>query len=148
MNRSKGAGFTLTEVLVASAIGAVVAGGSMIAYVAAARMMRAPGVPSADEAVVYARETLETYRNMIACDSPWFVAATCAPVLGPPMDGNWIADPWLPPPPRPGVESILNTSTPKRCYRVIKRDCDGDGTDGDCFNVDAQVCWNGTACPC
>lgn len=148
MNRRRATGFTLIEVLVASAIGAVVAGGSVMAVVAASRMLRAQSGSGSAEAAQYAQQTLERFRNMIACNSSWFNPATCVPVLGPPMDGNWITDPWDPPPPRPGVDSILNTANPKRCYRVQPLDCDGV-VGSDCFTVQAQVCWNGEAsCPC
>ena len=140
-----GAGFTLIEVLVASAIGAVVAGGSVMAVVAASRMLRAQSGSGSAEAAQYAQQTLERFRNMIACSPPWFDAVTCAPVIAPGgLPTGWTNDPL--PLATPGTETILTTVS-KRCYKVTPQDCDG-APGNDCFNVEAQVCWNGTACPC
>lgn len=147
-SRPLGRGFTLIEVLVASAIGAVVAGGSVMAVVAASRMLRAQSGSGSAEAAQYAQQTLERFRNMIACNSPWFNPATCATALGPGgLPTAWTTDPL--PAVTPGTVSILNTASPKRCYRVTEQNCDGVGGPGDCFNVEAQVCWNGEAsCSC
>ncbi|MBI3010979.1 MAG: prepilin-type N-terminal cleavage/methylation domain-containing protein [Candidatus Omnitrophica bacterium] len=140
----RAAGFSLVEVLVASAVGAVVVGGSMMAFVAASRMMQTQNTPAFSEAAGYAQQTLEKYRNMIACDSPWFVAGTCLPSASLPT--TWTEDP-LPLSGSGGTESFLSTGA-KRCYRVTSQDCDGASGVGDCFAVEAQVCWNGASCSC
>ena len=137
-------GFTLMEILAASVIASVVAGGTLAAYVAAARMTRAQSNTGNAEAAVYARETAERFRDMIACDGNWFTAdAACAPT--PAMPGGWTADPL---PAAGGTQSILVTGA-RRCYRVVPQDCDGGGA-GDCFQVDVRVCWNNkfANCPC
>ncbi|MBI2495741.1 MAG: prepilin-type N-terminal cleavage/methylation domain-containing protein [Candidatus Omnitrophica bacterium] len=138
----KAAGFSLVEVLVASVIGTVVVGGSMMAFVAASRMMQTQNTPAFAEAAGYAQQTLEKYRNMIACDSPWFNPATCAPL---PLN-TWTEDS-LPLPGSGGTESFLSSGV-KRCYQVTPQDCDGTGGVGDCLKVEAQVCWNGASCSC
>ncbi|MBI3330930.1 MAG: prepilin-type N-terminal cleavage/methylation domain-containing protein [Candidatus Omnitrophica bacterium] len=137
-------GFTLAEVLVASVITAVVAGGTATAFVAAARMTRAQSNPGTAEASVYARQTAERFRNRMACDDPWFDAA-CQPTNIP---SGWNADP-LPSPTAAGSESVLKTGA-RRCYRITPQECDGAPPSGDCLGVEVRVCWNNdfTNCPC
>ena len=136
-------GFSLLEVLVASVITLVVVVGTAAAFVTAARMTRAQSNTGNIEAAGYARETVERFRNMIACDSPWFDPATCAPTSIP---AGWQPDPL---PGAAGSESILATGM-LRCYRVTQQDCDGVGGVGDCLAVEARVCWNNDLanCPC
>ena len=143
MMRSGGAdGFSLVEVIIASLIASVVAVGTMSAFVAASQMTRAQSHVGTVEAVGYARQTAERFRNMIACDSPWFNPATCAPTNIP---SGWQTDPL---PGAAGSESILATGM-KRCYRVTQQDCDGVGGAGDCLGVEVVVCWNNDpACVC
>ena len=140
-------GFTLAEVLVASVITAVVAGGTATAFVAAARMTRAQSNPGTAEASVYARETAERFRNRMACDGGWFTAdAACTPTPAIPV--SWTADP-LPSPTAAGSESVLKTGA-RRCYRITPAECDGVPPSGDCLGVEVRVCWNNdfTNCPC
>ena len=59
-------GFTLMEVLVSSLIVAAIAGGSMMAFVTAARIIRAVNGPTFAEGNQLASETLERMRNRIA----------------------------------------------------------------------------------
>ena len=127
------AGFTLIEVVIASLIAAVVAAGTMAALASAARMSRAQSNPGMSEATGYARETIEKFRNNIACAPPWFDAA-CNPVL--PV--GWQADAL---PGGAGSESIQN-SVAARWYRVTQQDCDGDAVVGDCLQMEVKVCWN------
>ena len=70
-------GVTLAEVLVSAVVVAVLAGGTLLAFVSAVRISQR--VPSTVEATSYAQQTLERYRNLIACDSAWFNPATCLP---------------------------------------------------------------------
>lgn len=140
-------GFTMVEILAAAVVAAVIAGGSMLAFVAASRMMRLGDTPAVAEASGYAQQTIERFRNMIACDSPWFLAGTCAPRPNPPnLDGmptGWVADP-LPAAAAGDTESILNFGA-RRCYRVAPRVC---ATTDDCFEIEVKVCWNTSPCPC
>jgi len=131
----------LSEVLIASLIVALIAAGTMMAFVAAARMTRAQSNPGVSEATGYVRETAEKFRNYIACTPPWFDTA-CAPTL----PGGWQADPL---PVGGGSNSILSTPS-RRCYQVTPQDCDGVGGVGDCFAIEVRMCWNNdfTNCPC
>lgn len=138
----KNNGFTLLEIVAASVTIAVVTSGTFMAYVAASRMTRAQNEPGVAEANLYARETIERFRNLIACDSPWFDLTTCNPSAGLPT--AWTADPL---PVSAGSQSILNTGA-SRCYRVTSQDCDGIGGVDDCLAVEVRVCWNGDPCPC
>ena len=65
-------GFTLVEVLAASVVASVLAGGTLAAYIAASRMA-ARGVDhmARIEAEGYAQETLEKFRNHVAADDNW-----------------------------------------------------------------------------
>lgn len=145
--RRRANGFTLTEVLIAAVIGAVVAWGTASAFLAAARMMRAKNNSTLAEAASYAQQTLERNRNLIACGAPWFDPTTCAPTL----PTGWQDDAFLEAdditPYAGGTESILNPPGAERRYCVTPADCDLASGPGDCFKVEVRVCWNGTACP-
>ena len=141
-------GFTLIEIIAAAVLAAVIAGSSMFAFVAAARMMSKGDTPAIAEASGYAQQTIEKFRNMIACDSPWFTpGTTCAPNLAPGgMPDEWTEDP-LPDRNPANTESYLDlaATTPKtarRCYRVTPRSCDVDAAVGDCFEIEVTVLWN------
>ncbi len=138
-------GFTMLEVLVASIVGALIAGGTMMAFVTAARISRNETGPDSAEASAYARETLERLRNDVAADpSPsWFQANAG---LG------WQPD-TIPLPPAPGDcptagknQSILCRGPVTRRYKVTAEDCDGVGGTGDCYAVSVKVCWDDPAC--
>ena len=139
-------GLTLVEVMIASLITSVVAAGTFMAFVTAARMGQVQNDPQSAEAAGFAQQTIERFRSFIACSpagvpaSPWF-DASCAATL----PAGWQNDP-LPAAAGAGSKSILNTVTARR-YCVKAVDCDGNGTAGDCFSMKADVCWNGTACP-
>lgn len=139
-------GVTLIEVLVASAVAAVVAFGTATTFVTTARMMRAQSNPGTVEAGGFARETAERFRTNIACDGGWFTAdLACAPTAA--LPAAWTSDPL--PAPAPGADSILTTGA-RRCYRVTSQECDGAGPAGDCLAVQVNVCWNNdfANCPC
>ena len=133
-------GFTFVEVLFASLIGSVVAGGTFMAFVTAARIVRQQGSGSFVEATSLAQETIEGFRNQIGAqanpaDLPWPGANV----------GTWQQGAPVP------VSSGLSGAT--RVYCVFQADCNGDGdTDdvplgGDCYAVHVKVCWDGTVCP-
>jgi prepilin-type N-terminal cleavage/methylation domain-containing protein len=135
-------GMTMIEILVASVVAAVVAGGTMAGFIAAARMTRAQSNTQLAEAAGFAQESLEKNRNMIACDSPWFNVATCTPAGG--MPTVWMDDPIVG---GAGTDSIVNGPGAQRRFCMIPRDCDGDAVNGDCFEALVRVCWNNTVCP-
>jgi Tfp pilus assembly protein PilV len=148
--RRKG-GVTLVEILIALLALAMIGIGTMAAFVAAARMMHFQTNPQLAEAAGYAQETTERFRNMIACSlpgdpNPWFTSGpTCVATAA--MPTALTTDP-LPAAAISGTESILKDPA-RRCYRLTPADCDGDGTNGDCYQMEAHVCWRDlTGCPC
>jgi len=146
-------GFTLIEVMIASVITSLVAAGTFMAFVAAARMNREQNNPQNAEAAGYAQQTIERFRSRIACSpadipaSPWF-DANCNATL--PV--GWQDDPLPPGNPGAGSESLLNSPNnvapnPLRRYCVTAADCDGDAAVGDCYSIQVRVCWDGIVCP-
>ena len=119
-------GFTLIEVVVSAALAAVIAGGTMIAFVTALNISRRASGTA--EAAHLAQQTMERFRNLAACDAGhWFSAAGCAPSL--PVG-------WQPDPGSPAPAPVTAWE-----YQVTPTDCDGDGTNGDCLMVQAHVQW-------
>ena len=84
------------------------------------------------EASGYAEQTLERFRNMIACDTggggEWF-DTTCAATALP----AGVADPL------PIGSELPGGAT--RTHTVVPADCDGVGGVGDCFRVIVNVTW-------
>ena len=145
-------GFTLVELLASSLITATVAGGTLMAFVTAARMQLGQENPaSAMESSDLSQEVLDGLRNRVAADDTFFQTAAgtgwinAATSPAPSQFPN-------PPPASAGTNSIVNVAPGplKRCYRVTAEDCDGDGTAGDCYAVNTQVCWGtlGPTCQC
>ena len=124
-------GVTLLEILVASIVGVLLAGGTMMAFVMSKKV--SANAAGRVEAADLAQQTLERFRNRIACDDAWFTASTCAP--GPGLPTGWTSD-VLP------VGSSLLAQGGARQYRVTPRDCDGDGATGDCFQVENRITWS------
>lgn len=119
-------GVTLTEVLVASVVIVVVAAGTMLAFVTALRISQR--IPINVEAASYAEQTLERYRNMIACDSAWF-KFPCIAAATLPLNQN---DPLA-------LGALYGNGTRK--FTVTSEDCDGVGAPGDCYKVAVTVKW-------
>ena len=117
-------GTSLAEVLVGSLIGAVLVAGLMAAFLTALRVSESGGGNT--EAASRAQQTLERFRNMVACDTGWFGGANCG-ATPPPADS---ADP---------LGGALYGGT--RTYTVTSADCDGVGGAGDCFKVVTKVSW-------
>ncbi len=135
-NYSKG--FTLIEVLISSVIATTVAGGTMMAFVTAARIVGRGDSAAMLEASALAGDMLEDIRNQVAADSTWFADR---------VNLGWCDAPL---PPSTSTESVLGPPDAERRYRVVRVDCTGDGDTNDpqdCFSVDVRVCWNGTECP-
>jgi len=133
-------GLTLVEVIIAALIVAVVAGGTMMAFIASANMTGPytptgpQDLPSLGEANHLAQELVESQRNEV--------------VAGGGTLATQVALGWQ--------KVLMPASSPaskltggRRCYRVVNADCDGVGGPGDCFGIQAKVCWNNlTECPC
>ncbi len=140
-------GFTFIELLASSVIVAVTAGGTLMAFVAAARMMSGQENPAVLEAAGYAQQMVEGMRNRVAQDDPFL---KIAPAIW--VDANAPPPPFpaFPNPPAPGTKSIYTTSPlpVKRCYRITQQDCDGVAGPGDCQEVEAQVCWGTDLATC
>lgn len=137
---ARGTGFTLMELLMASIISSVIAGGTMASFVAAARMVRDQNIPSNAEASNYAEDTIERYRNLVAYNDATFanwVTTNAGPA--------WHADPL----PGSGPAGSILSVAHRRCFRVTPTNCDGVGPADDCFAVDVRVCWSDLSqCPC
>jgi len=130
------AGVTLVEVLIAALVGVMIAGGTMLAFMTAKKI--SVGAAGVVEAANFAQQTVERFRNKIACDDPdWFTAATCSTIL-PAVPPGWTTDAL---PGNPGLLSLIGQGGSRR-YQVTPVDCDGDGTPGDCFRVDVKVAWS------
>lgn len=133
--RRKGAlGYTLTEVLVASLLGSVVAGGTLMAYVTASRMLQGALHPDLAEANILAQQTIERFRNRVAADDGWLASRV-------PRGWRKHAISFS-----SGTESIRTLGAgARRCYRV--RNC--PPALGNCYAMQVKVCWNDlTGCPC
>lgn len=120
----------------ASVIGVLVAAGTAKAFVLAAKLARRS--VATVEATDYAAQTLERFRNRIACDDAWF--STACNFVGPTSS--------VPDDPLPAGPAVSSRSaflhpnfTPARRYRVQPADCDGNGTAGDCYRVEVKVSW-------
>ena len=142
---SKLRGLTLVEVVIASLIASIVAGGTLTAFVASSRMMGSQDLVTNAEASALAQETIEQFRNRVTAiqaDMDWWAAQAASTA-----NDGWVAE--LLPPSVGGTESKLDAATSKRCYRVRVADCDGVGGPGDCYAVQSRVCWNDVSiCPC
>ena len=133
-------GLTLVEVVIASLVVAVVAGGTMMAFIASATMTGPysptgpQDLPSLAEANDLAQQLVESQRNEVVAQGstlPGQVALGWQTVT------------------MPAVGSASRLTGARRCYRVVNADCDGVGGPGDCFGIQAKVCWNNlTGCPC
>ncbi len=127
MKRSR-AGMTLVEVIAASVLTSLVAGGTLMALTTAVHLAKrsSEGVQVSH----LAQQTLEKFRNHVACDDAWFDAA-CAPTTLPPAN-----TPDLLP------DGPVKDHGGTRLYTVAPADCDGVGGVGDCLRMDVTVHWN------
>ena len=125
-------GFTLIEVLAASIVLALLAAGTLLAFLAATKIS-AQSHQNA-EAAYLAQQTLERYRNQIACDSHDFDGV-------PEPAEEWVDD---------DCNSVANFTKidggqpppgyTQRDYQVQAQDCTGDNVN-DCFLVTATISW-------
>lgn len=127
------AGVTLMEVLAASVILPVAVFGTATALLTAARINKQVNEGATVEVTGYAQQFLEEVRNHVADDDTWFENQA---LLG------W--QPWT----FTGSGTVsIELENPDRMYCVARKDCDGDGTDGDCYAVSVKICWGDTSCP-
>jgi len=125
-------GVTFLEILIASLITALVVSGTMMAYVTAVKISREAVFVS--EATAFAVQTMERFRNRMACDDAWLDPDTCGPGLG--LPNVWTADVL------PGGAQGSTLPGGARVYKVTEGpdDFDGDGV-GDYYRVMAKVSW-------
>ena len=136
---ARGTGFTLIEVVVASLLAAILAGGTLISFLVSAKITRESVTVA--EATAYAAQTIEEFRNEIACDQPWFndPGIECG-FSG--IDGELpvtLTSHDLPPAAQSALR-ILEFNTTRE-YEVWARDCDGDTVVGDCYQVTVRLTW-------
>ena len=139
-------GTTLADVMIGTLITSLAVGGTMSAFVTAARLQRVEDAPLLIEASGYAQDFLEPLRNHVAADDFFFptkAALTAASATG------WLDD---------DVTTAIppaTAETAKRVYRVVGADCNGNGIaagvgvppEVDCYAVAVKVCWNQPTCP-
>ncbi|MBI4354384.1 MAG: hypothetical protein HY595_04025 [Candidatus Omnitrophica bacterium] len=72
-------GYALVELVAAAVIGALIAGGMLMALVTALRIAQQAG----GIGMSFFSSMMGQYHNFVACDSTWFTPATCATNLPP-----------------------------------------------------------------
>ncbi|OGX13803.1 MAG: hypothetical protein A3I71_06180 [Omnitrophica WOR_2 bacterium RIFCSPLOWO2_02_FULL_63_16] len=100
---------TLVEIVAALVISGVVTVGTLTALTTAVRLMNSVGVQVDPEADGLAQQTLERYRNRIACDDPWFEGGVTPCVL---LNNPTIGDDPLPSPTTATSRTFALTSGP------------------------------------
>jgi len=145
-------GFTFAETLIGSVIFAVLSWGIMSTYMSIARILIRQDTSDYAEAIGYASQTMEKYRNIIACAplahaDEWF-DDNCAENVGQ-LTGQWIIEPFpVTVLANGGTESIFQQPITRRLFCVKAFDCDGTAGVGDCYQMNVAVCWNDlTTCP-
>lgn len=134
------AGFTLLEVIAASMLAALIAGGTLMAFLSSSRMSSSS--IHVEQASYLGQQTLDHYRNRIACDDAWFSSADCT-AAGIPSPGE--EDPLSP------NSGVGNFADAKRCYVMTPRYFGPGGQidPPDYYEMTVTVCWNGdAACAC
>ncbi len=130
------AGTTLAEVLIGGAILAVIIAGTTIAFGTAAHIEGSFNGPKFMEAGAYGQDWLESLRNHVAADDPFF---TLPPGSGGHTPAGGALSAWF--------NDAPSTAPVLRSYQVRALDCDGDLTPGDCVKVSTMICWNQLTCP-
>ena len=135
---------TLVEILAGTLITSIVVGGTMTAFVTAARIQRAGASAISVRASDSAQELLELLRNHVATDDTFFQTRA---------GGGWLNDDGSTQVPPLAIGDPAEEV--KRVYRVEGADCDGDGVvagagappEIDCYAVTVKVCWDQLTCP-
>ena len=117
---------TLIELTAAAVIGSLIAGATMMAFMTATKVSRQSSTQR--DLMPAAQETLEKYRNRIACDDPWFNPATCVMAAQ-----NAVAEALT----APSLLAMGGT----RDYTMTPADCDGDTVVGDCYRASVHINW-------
>lgn len=117
-------GTSLVEVVVGSLIASVLVAGLMAAFLTALRISSVGG--GNVEASSLVQQTLERFRNRVACDDAWFNPVTCFASSLPPANSS-----------DPLSAGAMFGGT--RTYTITQANC-GTGL-GDCFKVVAKVSW-------
>jgi len=148
-------GFTLVEVLAASLIASVVAGGTLMAFATAARISHQQSSTAAAEATGYAQRFLEGIRNKVQQDPDPVTGKTWLEANADLSLSNVLSNGWIDAPitdPAGGTDSIRQNNGAKRCYRVRKEVSCHNTTGPDCYAVNVAVCWDKLdqprPCPC
>ena len=137
-------GFTLTEVLIGSVVFTVVAGGAMVAMLTAARLNRSTNHTQFADANVLAQQTIEKFRNLVACDNASFFNPADCSLIAIPLPSAWTSDDI---PPDATTERL---QVAKRCFR-FRNDATAQCPGETCLAIDVKVCWNNepaATCPC
>ena len=128
-------GMTLIEIVVAALLAALLAGGTMMTFVSATKGVH----HSSDrgEATFLALQTLEGYRNHVACrqsteaqNQTWYDASCQSDA----PRGNIEA--------LPTDADLAKFPNATRQYQTTPLDCDGDGIVGDCLQMTVKVHWD------
>ena len=133
-------GLTLVEIIIAAVLGVLVAAGTMMAFLTARRISTTSPVET--DATFLAQQTIERFRNRIACDDPWYDPATsaCDPSMlpaGSQLDPDGING-------IPASSLLAQYSGSQRTYEVKDDGCSGlyPPNSGHCVTVTATVHWN------
>ena len=139
---TKRAGLTLIELLVASMVVALLAGAMLIAFLTAAKISSQSNQNT--EAAYLAQQTVERFRNQVACDN----TADVSGAQGDPTKRHWFDAGTC-----KSAANFSNTADPdpdpNHTYTVEAQDCDNEDHDdnlatgvADCFKVTATVYWD------
>lgn len=132
--RSKISGMTFMEVLVSAVLAALIVGATMSAFVAALNIALGwKGPVLQAKAAAFTQQTLERFRNKIACRQSSESSADTW------YDASCAAAPPSGPQPDPLPSGALPAGS--RQYTVTPVDCDGVGGSGDCLQVRVKVQW-------
>jgi len=134
-------GVSLIEVLVAAVIGSLIAAGTLMAFVLSSKVTTESVEQT--EALHFAIETIERFRNRVACDDVWFDDSGVNCNFGG-VDTNLpvalTSDPF-PLPATPSTSALINHGMSEtRQYQVVPGDCDG-AAGADCYTVNVVVNW-------
>ena len=135
-DRARGiAGVTLIELLVASVMVALLAGAMLVAFLTSARMSSQSTQHT--EAASLLQQTLERFRNQVACDNNADVPnATPLSTVK-----HWFEPNCLSSADFTADDLPLPSDYTQRDYTVQAANCDGI-PGPDCFKVEAHVHWN------
>jgi hypothetical protein len=127
-------GLTLVEIIAASVIGVMLAGGLMISFVLAVKLAHKGTFEG--EGYAFAQQTIERFRNHIACrqagetiNVAWFDGTIC--------DADFPAGAIADPLPVVTDPSVVNFAT-NRTIEIENVDLDGDGNPDNDFDGDGK----------